>query len=340
MKVKTIAFALVAVLAAAAHADKVTLKSGSFLTGKAGAIDGDSLEFESEDIGTVKIKVANIARLESDREHVVRYNDLTTESKALTVADGKYMDGDRPLDMSNVKDIDAAEEKWHGAVNVAYMSSRGNTYNNNASVLANVSRRWEKDRFNASFGYYYSETGTSKKDRETSSNRLEAEAQHDHFWTASVYHYENARYDRDRIAGLDYRLRLGVGIGYQWLEGFNHDLTGKWSFNQELGVAWVKTGYLDEDPDAENSYATLRYAHHLNWLPKWSPTVECFHNFEYLPDVADFDIYLMKADAGFTTKVLLDFDLLCKVEWDYDSMPSRGRKSSDVRYIVGLGYKW
>ena len=36
----------------------------------------------------------------------------------------------------------------------------------------------------------------------------------------------------------------------------------------------------------------------------------------------------------------MDFDLLAKIEWDYNSVPSVGRKSSDFRYIVGLGYKW
>ncbi len=36
----------------------------------------------------------------------------------------------------------------------------------------------------------------------------------------------------------------------------------------------------------------------------------------------------------------MDFDLLAKIEWDYNSQPSGNRKKSDYRYIVGLGYKW
>ena len=326
--------------AASAFADKVTLKSGSFLTGSAGAIRDGVLAFKSDDLGDVSIKVENIAKLESDATHVVQYTDDRKETLPVTVDGGRLVVNGAPLDMDAVKKTDPEEETWHGSVNVAYMSSRGNTYNNNASVLANLNRRWDKDRLNMNFGYYYSETGTSKHNKDTSANRMEAEGQHDHFWSASVYSYENLRYDRDNIAGLDYRVRLGAGLGYQWLDGWQSDLTGKWSFNQELGAAWIKTGYRDEDPDAEDSYASLRYAHHLKYLPKWSPSVECFHNFEYLPDVDDFDIYLIKADIGLTTKIIMDFDLLCKIEWDYDSMPSAGRKSSDMRYIVGLGYKW
>ena len=92
--------------------------------------------------------------------------------------------------------------------------------------------------------------------------------------------------------------------------------------------------------DAEKSYATLRYAHHLKYFPKWNPEIEAFHNLEFLPQIDDFDNHLIKADVGFTTKIIMDFDLLAKIEWDYNSMPSVGRKSSDFRYIVGLGYKW
>jgi putative salt-induced outer membrane protein YdiY len=338
---KASVFIAAALAATGVFADKVVLKSGSFLTGTAGAVSGDSLVFTSDDLGEVKIKLANIASLDVAKENVIQYNDLSTEKKPLSVKDGALVDGKgAPIDMANVKAVNPVEETWHGSVNVAYKSSRGNTYDNSASVLANVNRRWEKDRFNANFGYYYSETGTSKHNKEKTTDRYELEAQHDHFWSAGVYHYENARYEEDDIAGIDYRFRLGAGIGYQWLDGVDFDLTGKWSFSQEAGAAWIKTSYADEDPDAEDSYASFRYAHHLKYFPKWNPGIEGFHNFEYLPDVADYSIYLMKADIGFTTKIVMDFDLLCKIEWDYDSMPSQGRKSSDVRYIVGLGYKW
>jgi putative salt-induced outer membrane protein YdiY len=310
--------------ALSAFADKVTLKSGSLLTGTAGEIRDGVLMFASDDFGEMALNVANIASLESERT---------------------FAEGEAPFDVAAPapEPAEAEEEKdnaWHGSINVNYMSSRGNTYNNTASVLFNINRRWEEDRVKGDLGYYYSKTGTSKADRETSANRFEAEGQHDHFWTDKVYSYENARYDSDKIAGLDYRLRLGAGLGYQWLDGYESDLTGKWSFSQEAGLAWVRTGYVLKDPDAEDSYCSVRYAHHLTYNPKWNEGVEGFHNLEYMPDIADWEVYLIKADVGFTTKILMDFDLLCKIEWDYNSTPSRGRKSSDTRYIVGLGYKW
>lgn len=330
-----------AMAASAVFADKVTLKSGSFLTGKAGQLMKDELSFASDDLGDIKIKIANIAAIDVVGENVVQYSDDSTETKKLTVKDGVIVDEKgAALKMADVKALNPVAETWHGSVNVAFQSARGNTYENSGTVLANLNRRWEKDRVGVNFGYYYSETGVSKEDKEKSTDRWELEGQHDHFWGVKFYSYENAKYEQDDIAGLDYRLRLGFGGGYQWLDGFESDLTGKWSFNQEVGTAWIKNSYVEQDPSADDSYATLRYAHHLKYFPKWNADIEGFHNLEFLPQVDDWENYLIKADVGFSTKIVMDFDLLCKIEWDYNSMPSVGRKSSDIRYIVGLGYKW
>ena len=48
----------------------------------------------------------------------------------------------------------------------------------------------------------------------------------------------------------------------------------------------------------------------------------------------------MKADISLTTKEIGDLDLIPKIERENNSRPSLGRKSSDTRYILGLGYKW
>lgn len=338
---KSIISAFAAVLACVAFADKVTLKSGSVLSGKAGIIQNGELAFASDDLGDIKIKLANIVKLDVATENVLKYNDNRTEKKMLSVKDGAIVDeSGKTLDTGDIKAYNPAVETWHGSVNLAYQSSRGNTYENSATVLANINRRWDYDRFAANFGYYYSETGTGKNDKEKSTDRWELEGQHDHFWSARFYSYENARYEQDDIAGLDYRFKLGLGGGYQWLDGREYETTGKWSFNQEVGAAWIKNSYVMQDPDADDSYATVRYAHHLKYYPKWSDNIEGFHNLEFLPQVNDWENYLIKADIGFSTKILLDFDLLAKIEWDYNSMPSVGRKSSDMRYILGLGYKW
>ena len=329
-----------ALLAGAAFADKVTLKSGSFLTGEAGLIQEGKLLFKSDDLGDLKIDIGSIKSLDAAKNHLILYKDNTTEEKILTIKDGELHDGKGKLEMANVKATDPAAETWHGNVNIAYNASRGNTYQNTAAVLANVNRRWEKDRLNVDFGYTYAENGKGGEPTEKTEDRWNVEAKHDHFWWPKIYHYEDLKWERDMIQDLNARYRVGLGGGYQWLENEVFESTGKWNFNQELGVNWIKEEYDNNDDAKDNGFCALRYGHHFGYIPKWTENIELFHNFEILPEVDEWEKFLAKADVGFSTKLIYDFDLIAKIEWEYNSKPANNRKKDDTRYIVGLGYKW
>lgn len=295
-------------------ADTVTLKSGTVLTGRVLGTKDGVVKFQSDDFGVLDVKPVAV--------DIIRDAD----KKEVPVAE--------------IKEVPKEPEVWHGSINGAFLAARGNSYENTWSVFGDVNRRWDEDRVKALAGYYYSETGTQDTEAKKTTDRIEIEGQHDHFWAEKIYSYESVRYDRDMIQDLTARYRVGLGLGYQWLDGYVHEATGKWSFNQEVGLNWIKEEYAIPSDAKENGYAALRYAHHLNYLPKWNSDVECFHNLEYLPEVDDWDKYLVKADVGFSAKLVYDFSLVGKIEWDFNSMPANGRKKSDVRYILGLGYKW
>ena len=329
----------VAAFSCAAWADKVELKSGSFLTGTVKGATVDSVVFASDDLGDVTIKVANIARLDVG-EHVVQHHDLSEEKKALVVSNGAYLAESKPLAMGDVKAIDPVPEKWHGGIVLAYNATRGNTFENAATVLLNVNRRWEKDRFRGDFGYYYSESGSNSSDAEKTTDKWKLELQHDHFWLAKLYHYENFQWERDEIQLLDARYRVGLGAGYQWLDGRVFEWAGKWSFNQELGLNWVREDYKDSDDDQAGGFCAVRYAHHLLWTPPWLEKISFFHNAEILPQVDDWEKYLVSADLGFSAPLVYSWTLDVRMEWEYNSQPANDRHPNDLRYIVGLGYKW
>lgn len=333
---------LIAAAAAAAtlavQADKVTLKSGSFLTGEAGEISGEELKFKSDDLGDISIKIANIASFESDRKHTIVFNDKTTAEKEIVVDEGALMvDGDK-LDMSSVKAIDPEPEEWHGSINLSASMARGNTVSESATLLADAARRWEYNRFTSSLGYYFAQSGDSKDTKQKTASRFELTAQDDIFYFGEgFYTYVNGKYEFDKIMDLDRRIRLGAGVGYQWLEGADFGI-GAVSFNQELGFSWVDEKYEHMDGD---DYATLRYAHHLSWTPGMIENFDIVHNFEYLPDLEDMgDNYIIDADAGFTYMFLPSWQIIGKVEWDYSRRTAPGVKHSDLRYMLGLGYKW
>jgi len=332
---------LAAVLAAGvAQADKVYLKSGSFLTGKTSAVASGELTFASDDLGEVKIPLANVERLEDAGEHVIRYADESEVKKRLSVAKGAYVADGRPLDMGVVKALDPVAETWHGNVALSYNGRRGNTYEDSAAVRADVSRRFEKDRLTGRLAYDYGKTGTSTTDNQKSTDKWEAEVKHDHFWLPKVYHYEDLLWERDMIKNLNARYTVGLGAGYQWLENRAFDSTGSWNFNQELGLNWVKEEWDDNPDQKDGGFCALRYAHHLGFVPVWAKNLEFFHNFKILPQVDAWDKFLAKADLGVQAKLVDNFTLDARLEWDYDSKPADEMKKDDFRYLVGLGYKW
>ena len=53
-----------------------------------------------------------------------------------------------------------------------------------------------------------------------------------------------------------------------------------------------------------------------------------------------YNYYLIDSDVGFTYAFMADWQLIGKIEWDYKSKVGAGAKHSDLRYLLGLGYKW
>ena len=113
---------------------------------------------------------------------------------------------------------------------------------------------------------------------------------------------------------------------------------GKSSFNQELGLAYVGEKYRHAEAD---DYATFRYAHHYKWDVAAVDGLAFVHNFEFLPQVDDWSgNYIIDTDAGITYAFRANWQLIAKVEWDYKKKVGPATKHSDLRYFLGLGYKW
>ena len=325
-------------MAAAAFADVVVMKSGAKFIGTVKHISGGTIEFVSDDVGGIKIKQDNVLSMSIDAEKPVEYVDEREEKGIVACSNGVYSVNGKAIDMKDVKAVAPIKESWHGSVNLSASAARGNSVSETVTLMADAARRWESDRLTAAAAYYFAQSGDSKQSKQKTDDRFEIHAQEDHFWSKKFYSYVNGKGEYDRIMNLDYRFRFGAGLGLQWLEGQSFDGIGTWSFNQELGVSWVKERYENEFTD---DYAAFRYAHHLTWDPGWFDGFLFAHNFEYLPDVGDWaENYIIDSDFGFTYAFKANWQLLGKIEWDYKSQVGEGTKHSDIRYTLGLGYKW
>ena len=330
--------AAAAAICAVASADVVTLKSGAKLIGTVDRIQGGVIEFTSEDLGGVKVPVAKVVDLVTDKPLPVEFADKTRAEGVVCATNGTFTLSGDELDLAKVKAVNPVAEKWHGSVSLSASAVRGNSTSESVTFLADVNRRWEHDRFNASMGYFFAQSGDHAYTKRKTTDRFELLGQEDHFWTAMFYSYVNGKYEFDRIMNLDYRYRIGAGIGIQWLDGQAFDVLGKWSFNQEVGMAYVRERYIHS---YEDDFATFRYAHHAAWDPGWVDGFSFTHNFEFLPAVDDWDDnYIIDTDVGFVYAFMANWQLMGKAEWDYKSKVGAGAKNSDIRYTLGVGYRW
>ena len=81
----------------------------------------------------------------------------------------------------------------------------------------------------------------STKESHMTADNWYLKGQADWFFTAKNFFYLNAKYERDRIALLDYRFMPRVGYGYQWIERDN------FNFSTEAGLTYTKEEYMDEE---------------------------------------------------------------------------------------------
>ena len=150
----------------AVSADVIVMKSGAKFIGTVKHIEGGTIDFASEDVGDVKIKQDNVVSMITDKANPVEFNDKRIETGVVARGDqGFTLDGN-PLNMGEVKSVNPTPETWHGSVNLSANAARGNTVSESVSLLADIARRWEKDRLTGSAAYNFAQSGDSKEDLE------------------------------------------------------------------------------------------------------------------------------------------------------------------------------
>jgi hypothetical protein len=93
-----------------------------------------------------------------------------------------------------------------------------------------------------------------------------------------------------------------------------------------------------EDGDT-NDALSARLAYHLK-KNLWEEKVQLFHNFEFYPSLQRIDDILIITDAGIRTAITEKMFAEYKFEYRYDSTPAEGLHYSDLRHVIGVGWKF
>jgi len=321
-----------------ASADQVEFKTGDRLTGTVKSVAGGKMVFDSAVAGPLTLKMDSIKTFSTDNPiEIVQTNGVVVVQKVVAGTEGSVKvqpEAKQPaqtLVFADIATINPEKTKWVGSVVAGAVLTRGNTESSTASVGAEATRRSDDTRIYLGAGYYFA----NQRDNDTGENstiadNLFAKGKFDYFFTKKFFGYANVKYEKDRIASLDMRVTPGAGLGYQWIEraGLN--------FFTEAGLTYVHEAY--SDPDEKRDYMAARAAYHLDFA--FNSYVKGFHNFEIIPNVEEYEAFLIYTDVGIRADLTARLFLEGKAQMAYNSEPADNREKKDLRYTLGVGWSF
>ena len=158
---------------------------------------------------------------------------------------------------------------------------------------------------------------------------IHAFGQVNHLFTDNFYVYMRVNALHDGISDLQYRLTLGPGVGYYLVKQKNTTLA------VEAGSAYVIERLGDED----KHYATLRLAERFE-RKFFEEKARVWQTVEILPQVDDFNNYIVNAVIGVETALSAKLSLQTFLVDNYVNQPAAGREKNDVKLVSGLKYKF
>jgi len=180
---------------------------------------------------------------------------------------------------------------------------------------------------------------TNQKETKLSARNWQLFGQYGHYFTDKWYAYANGLFTNDRFQDIKLRSVFGAGVGYQFFE--TEDL----NLSLEAGPAYENVDYYDYsldcsafnpcDPLEDKSGMAGRWALNYDQFI-FNRTVQLFHFHEGVYSTGVF----IRSGTGFHVPIWNGLQFTNQVQVDYNSDPAPGRESVDTRYLFSAGYGW
>jgi putative salt-induced outer membrane protein YdiY len=335
---------------AAVRADEIVLTNGDRVTGVVSGIADGKITISQTKFGTITVSLSDVksvtpASATQPATQPAATTQATTQSTTQATSQPSTQPTSQPTSQPAIATAPAAPppapapapppkpppvKRWSGAVTATGLATRGNSDSESIRFSVDALRKGDKDTLTLAAGYALGQT-KNEQTGETTTNidNWFGQAKLDYAFNEKWYNYALARVERDNVANLDLRVSPGLGVGYRYINKPETHL------NLEGGVSYVWESY---DNDGTNEHVALRLAYHYD--KKLNDKVSLVHNVEYLPSVYAIDDFNLNADLGIRAQLTTNMFSEFKVEWRYDSTPAPGANDNDLRYTIGVGWKF
>jgi putative salt-induced outer membrane protein YdiY len=224
------------------------------------------------------------------------------------------------------------KEDWETGLNAGLNLTRGNskTLMLNGGVISEYKKGANELRLAIQGAYGESAmtpSGGSNSTEQTTVQNAMGAADYKHLFTGRDYGYANGELMHDHIAGIDYRLFAGPGLGRYFLKSDRQTLSA------EAGAAYVRQQLSGN----VNNTVNLRLAQRYEIKPLAGSKL--WESVEYLPAFNDFGNYFIKFEVGAEAAMTGRVNLRVVLRDQFNSRPAPDKERNDLQLIAGIGYK-
>lgn len=224
---------------------------------------------------------------------------------------------------TEVPPAEPPKPKWERSAAAGLTLTRGNS--DTILFTANVLALRKAEQNELSLGA----DGTYGEDNDTKNNEtLHGFAQYNRLFGERWYGYLRVDMLHDAIADVDYRLTVGPGAGYYFIKNERTRLSA------EVGPSFIHEKVGSE----ENSYLALRVGEKFEH--KLSDRARIWQSLEWLPQVDDFDNFILIAEIGIEADITKKLSLRTFLQDTYDNDPAPEREKNDLKLVSGIAYKF
>ena len=219
-------------------------------------------------------------------------------------------------------------ESWDKSLAVGFHLTDGNSETSLLNIDFKAEYKKGENEFLTQAGFSYGETTDQTTDKdETTTEKASAILQFNRLFTSRWYGSLKADGTYDAIADVDYRVIVGPSIGHYLLKDERNTLA------LETGGSYLTDKVGGKTNDAFAFRAAERFNHNF------SQTAKLWQSVEYLPEIDDFNTYLVKAEAGAEASLNAKLSLRLVVADTYDSEPAPDRDENDISITTALVYQ-
>ena len=319
----------IAAISAPTLADQLHLKNGDRLSGTVVSKRGNTLTFNTAYAGELKIDWDEVAQLDTDEKVDVMLKDDSHRTLKLRTRPHPELDA-MPALAEIVYINPNPEESGRGyrvlgKANFAFTQSEGNSSSDQLHADAEITVLARDYRYTLGGEFDQASIEQIKAD---DSRRMYGS--YDSFFSKQEFLFMHGQLQRDRFRDIDLRTVVGGGYGYQF-----HD-TETTRFSLKGGLDMVD---VDRYESASERFAALGW--HVDFMHRLANSdIELFHVQDGYRGLSRQASVLIQTRTGMRFPLSSGFYAMTQLNLDWESDPAPGRRQTDTKLLIGLGYAY